>query len=69
LQEGLLVPVLPDHPLPGQEVRALVVEQRAMASLVGQFLDFIEDELPGALENPSKKLRFKPDGGEALPRP
>ena len=52
LQEGLLAPVLPDHPLPGQEVRALVVEQRAMTSLVRQFLDFIDDELPGTLENP-----------------
>lgn len=53
VQDGRLVPVLPNHPLPGQDVRALVVEKRAMTSLVRQFLEFIEDELSAALANPS----------------
>jgi DNA-binding transcriptional LysR family regulator len=52
LQEGLLAPVLSDHPLPQQEVRALVVEKRAMTPLIRRFLEFVDDELPKALENP-----------------
>ena len=49
VQHGLLVPILPDHPFPACDVRALVVEERAMTSLVRQFLSFIEDRLPGVL--------------------
>jgi DNA-binding transcriptional LysR family regulator len=49
LQDGRLIEVLPDHPMPLQSIRALVVDTRALAPLVRQFLDFAANAVPGAL--------------------
>lgn len=49
LEAGRLVAVLPDHPMPEQLVRAVVVERRAMSPLVRQFLDFVATKAPEAL--------------------
>lgn len=49
LDAGRLVSLLPDHPMPEQLVRAVVVERRAMSPLVRQFLDFLAAKAPGAL--------------------
>lgn len=49
LQDGRLIEVLPDHPMPLQSIRALVVDTRALAPLVLQFLDFAANAVPGAL--------------------
>lgn len=49
LDAGRLVSVLPDHPMPEQLVRAVVVERRAMSPLVRPFLDFAAAKLPEAL--------------------
>jgi len=46
IQGGLLVPVLPDLPMPEVPLRALVVEKRSMPALVRQFLDFAVERLP-----------------------
>jgi DNA-binding transcriptional LysR family regulator len=39
IRDGRLVEVLPEHPLPEETMRALVVERRAMSPVVRQFLD------------------------------
>jgi DNA-binding transcriptional LysR family regulator len=39
VQEGLLVPVLPDFPMPEQLVRAVIAERRLVSPLVDRFLD------------------------------
>lgn len=49
LEDGQLVEVLPDHPMPLQSLRALVVETRALSPLVRQFLDFVSIAVPKAL--------------------
>jgi DNA-binding transcriptional LysR family regulator len=49
LDEGRLCAVLPDHPLPEQPLRALVVERRAMSPLVRQFLDYAVETVDQAL--------------------
>jgi len=46
IQEGLLAPVLPDHPMPEVPLRALVVETRSMPALVREFLDVAVARLP-----------------------
>lgn len=49
LQEGQLVEPLPEHPLPENPMRALVVERRAMSPLVRQFLDYASESVTQAL--------------------
>lgn len=49
IEAGELIPVLPDHPLPEQVVRAVVVEKRAMSPVVRQFLDFAAAKGPEVL--------------------
>lgn len=49
LQDGQLIEVLPDHPMPLQTIRALVVETRALSPLIRQFLDFAANAVPDAL--------------------
>lgn len=54
LSDGRLVEVLPDSPMPTTQVRALVVERRAMPPLVRHFLDLLGEALPAALgEDPT----------------
>ncbi len=55
LAAGRLVEVLPDHPLPPQTVRALVVETRLLPPLVRQFLDFAAEAVPAALDSVSER--------------
>ena len=49
LADGRLREVLPEHPLPEQPMRALVVERRAMSPLVRQFLDHASATVDRAL--------------------
>lgn len=49
LESGSLRAVLPDHPLPSQPIRALVVERRAMSPLVRHFLDHLKEQVASAL--------------------
>ncbi|MFT4628781.1 MAG: DNA-binding transcriptional LysR family regulator [Myxococcota bacterium] len=49
LQDGRLVEVLPDYPMPVQAIRALVVDTRGLSPLVRQFLDFAAGAVPAAL--------------------
>lgn len=46
IQDGRLVPVLPDHPMPEVPVRALVVEKRSMPALIREFLDVAVERFP-----------------------
>lgn len=49
LDDGRLVEILPDYPMPLQPIRALVVDTRAVSPLVRQFLDFAANAVPRAL--------------------
>lgn len=49
LRDGRLVEVLPEHPMPLQSVRILVIERRALSPLVRRFLDFAAQAAPTAL--------------------
>ena len=49
LDDGRLVEILPDYPMPLHTIRALVVDTRALSPLVRQFLDFAANAVPGAL--------------------
>ena len=49
LDDGRLVEILPDYPMPLQTIRALVVDTRALSPLVRQFLDFAANAVPRAL--------------------
>lgn len=49
LDDGRLVEILPDYPMPLQTIRALVIDTRALAPLVRQFLDFAANAVPRAL--------------------
>lgn len=49
LDDGRLVEILPDYPMPLQIIRALVVDTRALSPLVRQFLDFAASAVPRAL--------------------
>jgi len=49
LDDGRLVEILPDYPMPLQTIRALVVDTRALSPLVRQFLDFAANAVPHAL--------------------
>ena len=49
LADGRLAETLPDHPMPLQTIRALVVDTRALSPLVRQFLDFAANAVPAAL--------------------
>jgi len=49
LDDGHLVEILPDYPMPLQTIRALVVDTRALSPLVRQFLDFAANALPRTL--------------------
>ena len=50
LESGQLVAVLPDHPMPQQQLRALAVEKRVMPPLIRELLDFVAREAPRVLE-------------------
>ena len=52
IEDGRLVEVLPDYPMPVQTIRALVVDTRALSPLVRQFLDFAAGAVPAALDRP-----------------
>ena len=49
LEQGQLVEPLPEHPLPENAMRALVVERRSMSPLVRQFLDYASENVTQAL--------------------
>jgi DNA-binding transcriptional LysR family regulator len=49
LQNGRLIEVLPEHPMPSRSLRALVVDTRAQSPLIRQFLDFAVEAVPAAL--------------------
>jgi len=49
LDDGRLVEILPDYPMPLQTIRALVVDTRALSPLVRQFLEFAANAVPHAL--------------------
>lgn len=49
IESGSLVEPLPDHPLPENAMRALVVERRSMSPLVRQFLDHAQANVAQAL--------------------
>jgi len=49
LRDGQLIEVLPDHPMPLQTIRAVVVDTRALSPLIRQFLDFAANAVPHAL--------------------
>jgi DNA-binding transcriptional LysR family regulator len=49
LEQGRLVAPLPEHPLPQNPMRALVVERRSMSPLVRQFLDYASENVAQAL--------------------
>jgi DNA-binding transcriptional LysR family regulator len=49
LEQGQLVEPLPEHPLPENPMRALVVERRSMSPLVRQFLDYVSENVAQAL--------------------
>lgn len=51
INDGMLVPVLEEHPMPGREIRAIVPETRWMSPLIQQFLDTCAKELPEALQS------------------
>lgn len=53
LEQGRLVEVLPEHPMPELPMRALVVERRAMSPLVRRFLDFASEYVARALGLPA----------------
>lgn len=48
-EHGRLVEPLPEHPLPENAMRALVVERRSMSPLVRQFLDYASENVAHAL--------------------
>ena len=50
---GQLVEPLPEHPLPENAMRALVVERRSMAPVVRQFLDYAGENVAQALALPA----------------
>lgn len=50
IQSGRLVEVLPHHPLPLQTIRALVADTRLLPPLVRQFLEYVAEALPAALD-------------------
>ena len=54
--EKVLVPILVDYPMPERQVRALVVEKRAMSPLVRQFLDFAAEQVQNALTDSASSL-------------
>jgi len=49
LEQRRLVEPLPEHPLPENPMRALVVERRSMSPLVRQFLDYASENVAQAL--------------------
>ncbi|MCB9645987.1 MAG: hypothetical protein H6730_05215 [Deltaproteobacteria bacterium] len=49
LEQGRLLEALPEHPLPENPMRALVVERRSMSPLVRQFLDYASENVAQAL--------------------
>ncbi len=50
IRSGQLVEVLPDHPMPQQPLRLLVVETRGVSPLVRSLLDHAATAVPEALE-------------------
>lgn len=48
-EQGRLVELLPEHPLPENPMRALIVERRSMSPLVRQFLDYASEHVAQAL--------------------
>lgn len=52
IEQGRLVEPLPEHPLPENAMRALVVERRSMSPLVRQFLDYASENVARALGVP-----------------